>query len=144
MQLDEPPVAVAMQDNALEIIEWLASDECHELDGAGLIDGLGTKLCKTGMPLHRMVFHLRALHPTVFGRNIAWAPEELVAFLDIEHGEERSARIQKSPVHQVVTTRTWLVLRVDDRRWSLGDVSSGAVWPSSSSRRSFVVLAKGL
>jgi hypothetical protein len=32
-----------MDDNALEIIEWLASDECHELDGAGLIDGY--RLC---------------------------------------------------------------------------------------------------
>ena len=63
-----------MDDNALEIIEWLASDECHELDGAGLIDGLGAKLSKAGMALHRMVFHLRALHPTVLGRSIAWAP----------------------------------------------------------------------
>ena len=76
-----------MDDNALEIIEWLPSDECHELDEAGLIDGLGTKLSKAGMPLHRMVFHLRALHPTVMGRSIAWAPGEAVAFLDIEHGQ---------------------------------------------------------
>jgi len=84
---DEPLAAVAMDDNALEIIEWLPSDECHELDEAGLIDGLGTKLSKAGMPLHRMVFHLRALHPTVMGRSIAWAPGEAVAFLDIEHGQ---------------------------------------------------------
>jgi hypothetical protein len=55
-----------MRRHALEIIEWLVSDECHDLDGAGLIDGFGTKLCKE--PLHRMVFHSRALHPTLFGR----------------------------------------------------------------------------
>jgi adenylate cyclase len=116
---------VGMRQHALEIIEWLVSDECHDLDGAGLIDGLGTTLCKTGMPLHRMVLHSRALHPTVFGRSIAWAPEEAVAYLDTEHGEERSARLQKSPVLHVMRTRTWLVLRTDDRRWSLGDLFLG-------------------
>jgi len=111
-----------MDHNAVEIIEWLASDECHELDGAGLIDGLGARLSKAGMPLHRMVFHLRALHPTVVGRAIAWAPGEPVAFLDIEHGQEESSRIQKSPILHVVSTRNWLVLGMDDRRWSPHDI----------------------
>ena len=61
------------------------------------IDGLGAKLSKAGMALHRIVFHLRALHPTVVGRAIAWAPGEPVAFLDFEHGQEELLRIQKSP-----------------------------------------------
>jgi adenylate cyclase len=114
-----------MDDNALEIIEWLASDECHELDGAGLIDGLGAKLSKAGMALHRMVFHLRALHPTVVGRAIAWAPGEPVAFLDFEHGQEESLRIQKSPILHAVSTRNWLVLGMGDRRWSPHDIFIG-------------------
>jgi adenylate cyclase len=114
-----------MDDNALEIIEWLASDECHELDGAGLIDGLGAKLSKAGMALHRMVFHLRALHPTIVGRAIAWAPGEPVAFLDFEHGQEESLRIQKSPILHAVSTRNWLVLGMDDRRWSPHDIFLG-------------------
>ena len=114
-----------MDDNALEIIEWLASDECHELDGAGLIDGLGAKLSKAGMALHRMVFHLRALHPTVVGRAIAWAPGEPVAFLDFEHGQEESSRIQKSPILHAVSTRNWLVLGMGDRRWSPHDIFLG-------------------
>ena len=114
-----------MDDNALEIIEWLASDECHELDGAGLIDGLGAKLSKAGMALHRMVFHLRALHPTVVGRAIAWAPGEAVAFLDFEHGQEESLRIQKSPILHAVSTRNWLVLGMGDRRWSPHDIFLG-------------------
>ena len=114
-----------MDDNALEIIEWLASDECHELDGAGLIDGLGAKLSKAGMALHRMVFHLRALHPTVVGRAIAWAPGEPVAFLDFEHGQEESLRIQKSPILHAVSTRNWLVVGMDDRRWSPHDIFLG-------------------
>ena len=132
MPQDEPLAAIAMNDNALEIIEWLASDECHELDAAGLIDRLGAKLSKAGMALHRMVFHLRALHPTVVGRAIAWAPGEPVAFLDIEHGQEESSRIQKSPILHVVSTRNWLVLGMDDERWSPHDAASS---DSTSPRR---------
>jgi adenylate cyclase len=122
MQQYEPLAPIARDGTAFEIIEWLASDECHELDEARLIDGLGAKLSKAGMPLHRMVFHLRALHPTVMGRSIAWAPGEAVAFLDIEHGEEESSRIQKSPILHAVSTRNWLLLAMDDERWSPHDI----------------------
>ena len=66
---------VGMRQHALEIIEWLVSDECHDLDAAGLIDDLGTKLCKTGMPLHRMV----AKRP---GTHLACAP--IVVALEME------------------------------------------------------------
>src|SRR6478672_9891631 len=122
MQQYEPLAAMAMNDNAFEIIEWLASDGCHALDEAGLIDSLGAKLSRAGMPLHRMVFHLRALHPTVMGRSIAWAPGEPVAFLDHEHGQEATSRFQKSPILHVVSTRNWLVLGMGDRRWSPHDM----------------------
>ncbi len=118
MLLDKPLSAVAGDENALEIIQWLASDRSHELDGAGLIDGLGAKLRKAGISLHRMVFHLRALHPRVMGRSIAWAPGEPVDVLDVEHGENGVPRVQESPVSHVISTRTWLVLGMDDRRWS--------------------------
>jgi hypothetical protein len=54
MQQDEPLAAIAMNDNAFEIIEWLASDGCHALDEAGLIDSLGAKRSRAGVPLHRV------------------------------------------------------------------------------------------
>jgi hypothetical protein len=46
---------------------------------------------------------LPALHPTVVERAIAWAPGEPVAFLDFEHGQEQSLRIQKSPILHAVS-----------------------------------------
>jgi adenylate cyclase len=116
--LDNALASIAGDAKALEIIQWLASDRSHELDGAGLIDDLGAKLGKLGMPLHRMVFHLRALHPRVMGRSIAWAPGEPVDVQDIEHGENGISRLPESPVSHVISTRTWLVLGLDDRRWS--------------------------
>ena len=47
----------------LEIIEWLSGNECHELDDAGLIAGLGRRLTAAGLPLDRLSLHLRTLHP---------------------------------------------------------------------------------
>jgi adenylate cyclase len=111
---------------AVDIIEWLASDECHAYDGARLIGALAAMLGDCGLPVQRLVFHLRVPHPTIFGRSIAWAPGEPVAFLDIEHGVERSERIRTSPVLHVMSTRDWLVLRMDDRRrWTLHDIFTG-------------------
>ena len=110
---------------ATEIIEWLASDECHALDASGLIGALAAKLGDHGLPIQRLVFHLRAPHPTIFGRSIAWAPGEPIAFLDVEHREEQSERIQKSPILHVMSIRDWLILRMDDRRWTPHDIFLG-------------------
>jgi adenylate cyclase len=45
--------------------------------------------------------------------------------MDIAHGEERSERIQRSPVLHVMTTREPLVLSTDDQRWALSDIFRG-------------------
>jgi adenylate cyclase len=115
MQLEKPPATVATHQGAIEFIEWLASDECHELDASGLIAPLAAMLCDSGVPVDRLAIHLRAPHPTLFSRSVTWAPAEPVALVDIEHGEEKSERIQKSPVLRVMTTREWLVARTDDQ-----------------------------
>jgi adenylate cyclase len=116
--LDKSLAASAIDENVLEIIQWLASDRSHELDGAGLIESLGAKLGKMGVPIHRVVFHLRALHPTVMGRSIAWAPGEPATVMDIAHGEGGTSDAPENPVFHVLSTRSWLVLRTDDRRWT--------------------------
>lgn len=36
---------------ASEIIEWLAGDECHDIDDAGLTAGLGRRLRAAGLPM---------------------------------------------------------------------------------------------
>lgn len=125
MQPTEPATATAKRQHAIEFIEWLASDDCHRLDVAGLIAVLAAMLHDNGVPVDRLVLHLRAPHPTIFGRSIAWAPGEPVAFLDIEHGEELSERIQRSPVLHAMLSREWVVLRTDDQQWALHDIFLG-------------------
>jgi adenylate cyclase len=95
----------------LVIIEWLSSDECHELDDAGLIAGLGRRLRAAGLPVDRISLHLRTLHPEFFGRTLAWAPNEPVEIHDREHGVEISQAFVDSPLGQVMATDEPLVVR---------------------------------
>lgn len=48
-----------------KIIEWLAGDECHELDDAMLAAELGRRLRATGLALDHLGLYLRTLHPDI-------------------------------------------------------------------------------
>ena len=65
-------------DAILRLIEWLSGDECRGLDDGGLIAGLGRRLLDAGLPLDRLTLHLPTLHPMIFARTVAWAPNEPV------------------------------------------------------------------
>jgi adenylate cyclase len=112
--------------NALEIIEWLASDHCHTLDSAGLISFVALMLTGMGVPIDRLALHLRAPHPTIFGRSIVWGAGDPITVRDIEHGEEVSERIRKSPVLHVMVTREPMLVRIDDPQWTLSEIFRGA------------------
>jgi adenylate cyclase len=111
-----------------EIIDWLAGDECHELDDAGLAEGLGGRLRAAKLPLDRLTLHLRTLDPEIISRTIAWAPDEPAEIHDRKHGIELLAGFGDSPVRGVMETQAPLVLRVDDRSdaaWLHTDVFEG-------------------
>ena len=122
MQHDVSLAAIAMGDSALEIIEWLASDECHDVDDAGLIAGLGRQLQAAGLPIDRLALHLRTLHPEILGRTVAWSPNEPVEVQDRQHGLEVRAEFVGSPIRHVMETLEHLVVRMDrkeqERRWT--------------------------
>lgn len=71
---------------ALSLIEWLTGDECHALDEASLVSGLGRRLQALGLPVDRLTLHLTTLHPEFIGRTFAWAPGEPIEIHDREHG----------------------------------------------------------
>jgi adenylate cyclase len=115
-------------ESILVIVEWLSSDQCHELDDAGLIAGLGRRLRAAGPPVDRISLHLRTLHPEFLGRTLAWAPNEPVEIHDREHGIEVSQAFMDSPVAQVLETGQPLVVRrVDDDEaaWTKIDIYQG-------------------
>jgi adenylate cyclase len=111
--------------DALGVIEWLSGDECHELDDAGLIAGLGRRLRAAGLPLDRLTLHLRTLHPEIVGRTTAWAPNEPIEIHDRENWVETSSAFVGSPLMQVMETREAIVVRLADivgAEWTQMDV----------------------
>lgn len=111
-----------------EIIEWLAGDECHELDSARLATELGCRLRATGLPLDHLGLYLRTLHPEIRGRTIAWTPDGPVQIHDRHHGVELSAAFFDSPIRRVLETQKPLVLRVsdwNDATWTHIDIFEG-------------------
>jgi len=97
-----------------EVIEWLAGDECHELDDPGLIAGLARRLRAAGLPIDRLTLHLRTLHPELFARTVAWAPNEPVEIRDREHGVEGTSLFIGSPLRRVLESREPLAVRLDE------------------------------
>lgn len=97
--------------HALSIVEWLSGDACHALDDAGMIAGLGCRLRAAGLPVDRLVLHLRTLHPELFARTLAWAPDEPVETRDREHGIEVSDALRGNPLWRVFDARESLSVR---------------------------------
>lgn len=117
-----PPDDPSLRRGAIaEVIEWLTGDECHELDDAGLVAGLGRRLRAAGLPLDRLALHLRTLHPEILGRTMAWSPDEPVEIHDREHGLEASSIFKGVPQRRVMESREPLVVRLDE--------PGGAAWP---------------
>lgn len=112
----------------LGCVEWLSGDECHDIDDAGLIAGLGRRLHAAGLPIDRLALHLRTLHPEILGRTVAWSPNSSVEILDRAHGIETSADFIHSPVREAMDRNEPLDIRLDrrdSRRWTLIDVYQG-------------------
>ncbi|MGO7532273.1 adenylate/guanylate cyclase domain-containing protein [Rhizobium leguminosarum] len=97
--------------SASPIIDWLAGDECHALDEAGVISGLGRRLRSIGVPVDRLALYLITLHPEYFGRSIAWTEEEPVDIEDRQHGTISLAFMDSAISHAMRTRRTVVVGR---------------------------------
>lgn len=112
----------------LEVLEWLVGNDCHELDDAALIAGLGLRLCRIGLPIDRLALHLRTLHPEILGRTVAWAPNEPVEIRDREHGFLAAGPLAGSPLRQVMDTGEAVLVKVAEDNppaWSEIDIFQG-------------------
>ena len=99
----------------LAVLEWLSGDECHAIDEAGLIAGLGCRLRQIGLPVDRLTLHLMTLHPELLGRTFAWAPSEPIEIHDREHGMR--VTFATSPLRKVMDTRQPMIVDADDETW---------------------------
>ena len=110
----------------LSLIEWLTGDECHALDEAGLVAGLGRRLQALGLPVDRLTLHLTTLHPEFIGRTFAWAPGEPVEIHDREHGARLA--LANTPLVKAQDMRELLVVGPGESphgRWQHIDIFYG-------------------
>ncbi|MCB8840226.1 adenylate/guanylate cyclase domain-containing protein [Aurantimonas sp. VKM B-3413] len=79
-----PPAIAAADDAAAvqELIEWLAGEECHDLDAAGLARCLGERLRAAGLPVDGLTLHLGTLYPEFMRRSITWSPGKALVSQD--------------------------------------------------------------
>lgn len=110
----------------LSLIEWLTGDECHALDEAGLVSGLGRRLQALGLPVDRLTLHLMTLHPEFIGRTFSWAPGEPIEIHDREHGMRLV--LANTPLQKALETRELVIAGPGESpygRWQHIDVFSG-------------------
>lgn len=110
-----------MEERATRLIDWLTSDQCHDLDRHALLPSLASLLCAEGVPVDLAALYLRRLHPRILGSAVLWTPGEQVQVRDLERGPEFSRFAIRSPIAHVMQTRTSLVLPADDTHWSFPD-----------------------
>jgi adenylate cyclase len=104
----------AADADAGEIIEWLAGDECHDLDGHGFIEAFGQTLISHGLPLDRLTLHIRALHPMLAMRSLVWERGRSATLVDVKYDAAGSLWLPGGPLDHVASTHECLVLRADD------------------------------
>lgn len=111
-----------------QLLAWLTSDECHDLDDVDFVVRVGGHLRAVGLPVDRLTLHLRRLHPEFLGRSVAWSPGAPVEIADRAHGADQSAVFLRSPIRHVMEHHEWLTVRADDPRypdWAELDVFQG-------------------
>jgi adenylate cyclase len=99
--------------SVFEVIRWLCSDACHDLDDADMISGLGRRLLSLGLPINRLGLHLRTLHPQILARSIMWSPDEPVQIIDRETITGPFPGGLNNPLSRVRQTHEWVIEHSD-------------------------------
>jgi adenylate cyclase len=81
------------------VLDWLIGDGRQAGDGAALLQGLCTRLLAAGIPLARVSFNLRLLHPQLMGMGFYWHRGETeIHITRATHGTELTDTFLKSPM----------------------------------------------
>ena len=81
-----------------EIREWLIDGGRTSPVPANMIDELCQRLTAAGIPLSRVGFYIRTLHPDIFGRNFLWKPGEEVALGTVDFDIQGTPEFNASPL----------------------------------------------
>ena len=81
------------------VIDWLIGEARRLPDDATLLRALCERLVEAGSPLARASFHIRTLHPELFGMGFYWqrGADDIRVFR-AEHGIQQTPLYQRSPM----------------------------------------------
>jgi adenylate cyclase len=81
------------------ILDWLIGEARQLPDGGAVLRELSKRLVDAGLPLRRASFHIRTLHPQLFGVGFYWQRgSEEVRVFEAQHGIQATALFLNSPM----------------------------------------------
>ncbi len=81
------------------VLDWLIAEARQLPDGQALLSELSVRLVQSGLPLARASFHIRTLHPQLFGIGIYWQRDVgQIRVFRAERGIERTDQFLRSPM----------------------------------------------
>ncbi|MGI9450163.1 MAG: adenylate/guanylate cyclase domain-containing protein [Geminicoccaceae bacterium] len=94
------PTPLAMKS---DIVEWLLGEAKALPSGLALLKELGARLNASGLPLARASFHVRTLHPQLFGVGFYWyrGQEDDTRIFEAPHGVRETDLYRRSPMRLI-------------------------------------------
>lgn len=111
-----------MTVDVTSVREWLIDGARSSPAAADMIDSLCRRLIASGIPLFRVAFYVRTLHPDIFGRNFIWREGEPVQIGSADHSITESPQFQASPIAVVAREGREVRARIgdpDSARWPI-------------------------
>jgi adenylate cyclase len=97
-----------------DIREWLIDGGRSSPVPGDMMDSLCRQLIAAGIPLFRVAFYIRTLHPDIFGRNFIWKPDAPVQIGTADYDILDSPQFLVSPIAIVTREGREVRARVDD------------------------------
>ena len=100
----DPPAGIPWPRRTGPVLDWLVTEGRRLPDPGALVKGLGRRLVEAGVPLYRVSFHVRTLHPQLMGESVRWrrtAPDEVEEFR-APRGIELTDAFLRSPMRALI------------------------------------------
>ena len=96
------------------ILDWLIGEARQLPDGATVLKELGRRLVDAGVPLRRASFHMRTLHPQLFGVGLYWQRgSDDVRLFEARHGIQETALYRNNPLRALFEEAVGVRQRLD-------------------------------
>ena len=102
--------------------EWLIDGGRSSPVPGDMIDQLCKRLIAAGIPLFRVAFYIRMLHPDIFVRNFIWRPDAPIQIGTADHSIAETPQFHASPISIVAREGREIRARVgdtDSSRWPI-------------------------